>query len=125
MKALLKLFISRGVAKKGFRGGSSLWLAIGALQFLGKLYSRKGKKSESVTLAERIRPGDELIVRYPGTPGRRTRREIAGTQKRVNAERTRFESQLAALESQRNAGGRRGRIAIRALAALQARGQTR
>lgn len=118
MKALLRLLVSCGVAKRGLRGGSTLWLAIGALQFIGRLYNRKGKKSESVTLAERIRPGDELIVRYPGKPGRKTKREIGVVQKRATEAQRQFERQRKDLEARRDAGGRRGRKAAKALSAL-------
>jgi hypothetical protein len=115
VKSVLRLLVSRGVAQKGLRGGSTLWLAIGALQFVGRLYNRKGKRSESITLAERIRPGDELIVRYPGKPGRKTKREIGAIQKRTTAAKREFERQRTKLESQANAGGRRGRKAAKAL----------
>ena len=118
MKALLRLLVARGVTQKGLRGGSSLWLAIGALQFISRLYNRKGKRSESITLAERIRPGDELIVRYPGQPGRKTKREIKTMQNRATAAQQQFQKQLVDLEAKRDAGGRRGRKAAEALLSL-------
>jgi cystathionine beta-lyase family protein involved in aluminum resistance len=118
VKALLRLLVSRGVAKKGLRGGSSLWLAIGALQFLMRLYNRKGKRSEAVTLAERIRPGDELIVRYPGKPSRKTKREISTVQKNANTALRDFQRRVNVLEAKRDSGGRSGRKATEALRAL-------
>jgi hypothetical protein len=115
VKALVRLLVSRGVAQKGLRGGSSLWLAIGALQLISKLYHRKGKRSESITLAERIRPGDELIVRYPGRPGRKTKREIKTVQKRATQAQLLFQNRVSELEAKRDSGGRRGRKAAKAL----------
>jgi hypothetical protein len=124
VKSLLRLFVSRGVAKKGLRGGSSVWLAVGALQFLMRLYNRKGKRSEVVTLAERIRPGDELIVRYPGKPGRKTKREINTVQKKATTSQLEFQRRVNDLEAKRDSGGRRGRKAGEALRALAENGST-
>jgi hypothetical protein len=71
-----------------------------------------------VTLAERIRPGDELIVRYPGKPGRKTKREISATKKTRTAAQVARQREIDRLEKRRAAGGRKGRKATRALAEI-------
>jgi hypothetical protein len=121
MKSLLRVLLSRGVAQKGLRGGSPIWLAIGALQLLRRFYSRSGKRSETVTLSERVRPGDELIIRYPGKAGRKTKKEIAATQKSRTAAQVARQREIDRLEQRRAAGGRKGRKATRALAEIENR----
>lgn len=118
MKNLIRLFVARGVSKKGLRGGSSFWLVVGALQFLGRMYRKYAKKSETVTLAEQLRPGDELTLRYPGKPSRKTRREVVADQKRRRAVEEAYQRAVAELRVAETRGGRRGRKASKALREL-------
>jgi hypothetical protein len=119
VRRLLTRWITGSVREKGLRGGSSLWLAVGAFNFIRRLYQRKARRSESIALGEKLRPGDELVLRYPGAPGRKVRKEqriVADERARVAAERAR---EIAALRARVDRGGRKGRKAARALASMR------
>ena len=119
MGALLAALLRRRVVEKGVRNGSSLWLVIGAVGVLRRLYKRMGPRTEQVRLAERLRPGDELTLRYPGVPGRKVQKEQRLVQSRRSAAQSEHEQERARL-SERSAGkGRRARRARRLLAALR------
>lgn len=121
LKSFLRLWVRDSVVNKGLRGNSKLWLTVGAFSLLRRGFDRKGRKVEQVALTERIRPGDELVLRYPGKPGRKTRKEIAVVSaKRAAAEFAR-QREIARLESLVQAGGRKGRKAASALAELRQR----
>ncbi len=118
MKNLFRVFVARGVSQKGLRGGSTFWLVVGAFQLLGRLYNRGGKRSEVVTLHERLRPGDELTLRFPGKPGRKTRREVAADEQRRRTVEDAHQREVMRLTMIQERGGRRGRKASKALRAL-------
>ena len=119
MKSLFRIFVARGVSKKGLRGGSSFWLVVGAFQLIARWYGKHGKRVETTTLTERLRPGDELTLRYPGKPGRKTRREVAADQQRRHALEDAHRREVARLQMIHERGGRRGRKAAKALEALR------
>jgi hypothetical protein len=110
--------MKKSVFDRGLKNGSSTWLLIGAFGILKRLYQRGGRRSEQVALAERIRPGDELIVRYPGAPARKTRKEITEVKKRRTAEQVARDSARAALLRKAERGGWAGRKAAKQLARM-------
>jgi hypothetical protein len=118
MGAIIAALIRRGVRDKGLRNGSSLWLVIGAFSVLRRMYRFFAPKNETIRLGEKLRPGDDLVIRYPGEPGRKVRKE----QKLVTARRlcaqVAHERERAALAVKAEGTGRRARKAKRALASL-------
>jgi hypothetical protein len=116
LKSLLRSFVKKSILERGLKKSSTTWLMVGAFGILKRLYQSGGKKSEQIALGERIRPGDELIVRYPGTPGRQTRKEVAEVAKRRTAEQVARDAAVAALERKAQRGGFVGRRAAKELA---------
>ena len=75
--------------------------------------------NETIRIGERLRPGDELVLRYPGTPDRHVRKESTLVKARREAAALAFEKQRAALAEEAAGTGRRARKATRALAMLR------
>lgn len=115
MKALLALAVRRRVLDRGLRGGSSFWLVVGAFGVLRRLYTTLSPRSERVQLAERLRPGDELTIRYPGKPGRKVRQEQRLVHARRAAAKKAHEIERARLMEQAAGTGRKARQASRLL----------
>jgi hypothetical protein len=118
MGALLAAFLRRRVRDKGLRNGSSVWLIVGAFGVLRRMYRFFAPKNETIRLGERLRPGDDLVVRYPGQPNRKVRKEQKLVAARRVAAQTAHEQQKAALAAKAEGTGRRARKAERALASL-------
>lgn len=119
MRTLLGALVRKRVLDKGLRDGSSVWLVVGAFSLLGRLYLRSASKQETVRLGERLRPGDDLVIRYPGKPDRRVRKETKLVKARRKAAAVAFEQERAALAERAAGRGRRARKATRALASLR------
>lgn len=119
MGTVLRALVRKRVLDKGLRDGSSLWLLVGAFSLLGRLYRRFGAKEEGVRLRAPIRPGDDLVLRYPGRPGRKVRKESTLVTARREAAAVAFEKERAALAARAAGRGRRARKASRALATLR------
>ena len=118
MKSLLRTWVRTSVITKGVKGRSNFWLGVGALGLLMRLFDTNGRRTERVALNERLLPGDELLLRYPGKPGRSTRRKIAESRRREAAEleaRSRALSQLRAKADRGGFGGRRASKKLNAL----------
>ncbi len=116
LKSLLRGWIGRSVVERGLKKSSPTWLIIGAFSLLKRFYRASGKKSERVALSERIRPGDELVLRYPGKPDRKTRKEVTQVQKRRTAEQVARDAAVAALQRRAQRSGRAGKRAAKELA---------
>ena len=123
LKDLLRAWTRKSVMQKGLRGNSPMWLAVGAFGLLRRLYDRRGRRSEQIVLGERIRPGDELVVRYPGKPGRTTRREIEATLAKRTHEAEVHRRRVDALATAAAGTGRKARKAQRALSELTSSGE--
>lgn len=119
MGTLLRALIRKRVLDKGLRDGSSLWLVIGAFSLLRRMYRKLATKSETIRIGERLRPGDELVLRYPGTPDRHVRKESTLVKARREAAAVAFEKERAELAAKAAGRGRRARKASRALASLR------
>lgn len=119
MGTLLGALVRKRVLDRGVRNGSSLWLVIGAFGLLRRLYRRLGSKHETIRLGERLRPGDELVVRYPGKPGRKVSKETKLVKARRDAAAVAFDNERAALAERAAGGGRAARKASRALETLR------
>lgn len=119
MGTLLRALVGKRVLDKGLRDGSSLWLVIGAFSLLGRLYRRFAAKDETVRLRAPLRPGDDLVVRYSGRPGRTVRKETKLVKARREAAAVAFEKERAALAEKAAGRGRRARKASRSLATLR------
>lgn len=118
MGALLVALLRRRVLNKGLRNGSSLWLVIGAFGVLRRLYRMFAPKTERIQLGERLRPGDELTLRYPGTPGRKVKKEQHLVTARRTAAKNAYEAERARLESEASGRGWSARKAKRLLTSL-------
>jgi hypothetical protein len=119
MGAVLRALVRKRVLDKGLRDGSSLWLVVGAFGLLRRLYRRSAAKHETVRLREQLRPGDDLVIHYPGKPDRRVRKEIKLVKARRQAAAAAYETERAALAERAAGDGRRARKASRALATLR------
>jgi hypothetical protein len=115
---VLAALLKRTVMRRGIQGGSTFWLLVGAVGLLRKGYDRMARKTETIALAERIRPGDELIFRYPGPPSRQTRKETKVIAKRATAAQLERDRSIAKLTQKADRGGLRARKARKALASL-------
>ena len=118
MGALISAFIRRRVRDKGVRNGSSLWLIVGAFSVLRRLYRALAPKNETIRLGEKLRPGDDLVIRYPGPPGRKVQKEQKLVKARRHAAQAAHERWRVALTEEAQGTGRRARKAKRALASL-------
>lgn len=119
MGTLLAAMVRRRVLNRGLRDGSALWLVVGAFGVLRRLYKMFAPRTERVRLSERLRPGDELTLRYPGDPGRKVRREQRLVQSRRLAAKTAHEIERARLKEQAAGAGRKARHAKRLLGELR------
>jgi hypothetical protein len=122
LKSFVRNFIKTSVVNKGLRGNSSAWLVIGAFSILKRLYNQGGGRSETVALTEKIRPGDELIVKYPGAPGRGVRKEINELTKRRTAAAAERAATIGRLQTKADKGGFGSRKAARQLATMTGSG---
>lgn len=118
MGALLALALRRRALDKGLREGSTLWLLIGAISVVHRLYRKIGPRTETVRLGERLRPGDELTLRYPGKAGRKVRKETRLVAAKRTAAQKAYDEQRAALVTVAAGSGRKARKAQRHLDAL-------
>ena len=118
MGALLAALLRRRVLNKGLRNGSSLWLVVGAFGVLRRLYRLFAPKTERIALGERLRPGDELTIRYPGTPGRKVKKERQLVAARRVAAKEAYDADRARLESKAAGRGWSARKAKRLLSSL-------
>ena len=118
LKSLVRNFIKSSVINKGLRGNSSTWLIIGAFSLLKRLYNQSGGRAETVALKEKIRPGDELIVKYPGAPGRGVRKEVNELTKRRTAAAAERAAEIARLQTRADKGGFGAKKAARQLATM-------
>ncbi len=118
VRSLLRRWIRGSILTKGLKGNSTFWMAMGALNLLHRYFAKNGRRSERIAMGERLRPGDELLVRYPGQPNRATRREIAEVTRRRNAELQARRAAIATLERSVDRGGFRGRKAAKQLRKL-------
>lgn len=118
MGALIGAFIRRRVRDKGLRNGSSLWLIVGAFSVLRRLYRALAPKNETIRLGEKLRPGDDLVIRYPGPPGRKVQKEQKLVKARRLAAQAAHERSRVALAEKAQGTGRQARKAKRALASL-------
>ncbi len=119
MGPVLRALVRKRVLDRGLRDGSSLWLVVGAFSLLGRLYRRSAAKNETLRLRAPLRPGDDLVVRYPGKPDRKVRKESKLVKARREAAAVAFEKERAALAERAAGSGRRARKASRALATLR------
>lgn len=119
MGTLLRALVRKRVLDKGLRGGSSLWLVVGAFSLLRSLYQRSASKHETIRLGERLRPGDDLVIHYPGKPDRQVREETKLVEARRKAASVTYENERVALGERAAGHGRRARKASRALATLR------
>ena len=115
MGALIAAFIRRRVRDKGVRNGSSLWLVIGAFSVLRRLYRAFAPKNETIRLGEKLRPGDDLVIRYPGPPGRKVQKEQKLVKARRLAAQVAHDRQIAVLAEKAQGTGRGARKAKRTL----------
>jgi hypothetical protein len=122
LKSLVRSFIKTSVVNKGLRGNSSAWLVIGAFGVMKRLYDRGGRRTETVAFSEKIRPGDELIVTYPGVPGRGVRKEITELAKRRTAAAAERAATIGRLQTKANKGGFGSKKAARQLATMTGSG---
>lgn len=122
LKSLFRNFIKTSVINKGLRGNSSAWMVVGAFGLLKRFYDRGGHRSEQVVLTERIRPGDELVLKYPGKPARGVRKEIDELSKRRNAAVAERAETIARLQRKVNKGGFGSKKAARELASMTSNG---
>jgi hypothetical protein len=119
LRTALRLWARNNVIQKGVRGSSTTWLVIGALGLARRFFADRTKKVETVALGERLRPGDELLLRYPGKPGRKTRKEISIVQKTRTKERIAYQENVARLTQKIAKGGWGARSARKELASLK------
>jgi hypothetical protein len=122
LKSLVRNFIKTSVLNKGLRGNSSAWLVIGAFSLLKRLYNQSGGRTETVALKEKIRPGDELIVKYPGAPGRGVRKEVHELTKRRTAAAAERAAEIRRLQTKVDKGGIGAKKAARQLAIMTGSG---
>lgn len=106
------------VFRRGVQGGSTFWLLVGAVGILKRAYDRGGRKTETIRLGERLRPGDELVMTYPGKPSRKTRKEKKVIAKRSAAADRALAKRVAKLSDRAAKRGLRARKARAELAAL-------
>lgn len=118
LKQLVRTWVRGSVRDRGMRGNSPFWLTVGAFSLLKRLYDGHARKTETIRLGEQLRPGDELIIRYPGTPGRKTRKEISAAQVLRDRKAAAKAQQAAKLEAKVERGGIGSRKARKRLAAL-------
>ena len=121
LKSLVRTWVKTSIVSKGVRGQSTFWLAIGALGVVRRYFVQHGRRTERIALRERLRPGDELSLRYPGRPGRATRKEIAEVLRRKEAEATAHARLVAELQAKVDTGGFGARRAAKQLVALPKR----
>lgn len=124
MLTVLRGLLRRSVMKKGLQGGSTFWLIVGALGLLRRGYDRLAPKSETIAFGERIRPGDELVLRYPGKPSRQTRKELKFIARRdaaVAAELAHTKGRLSRKIAKGGFGASRASKALRELTDLSTR----
>lgn len=114
----MRTWVRSSVVSRGLRGNSTFWLAVGALGLLRRFFEKRGRKVARIRLHERLRPGDELIISYPGRPGRVTRKEVAEVQRRRAAQAEARDRLLSRLQEKVGRGGFGARRAARQLEAL-------
>lgn len=119
MGTLLRALLRKRVLDRGVRNGSSLWLVVGAFGVLRRLYRMFAPKNETIRLGERLRPGDDLVVRYPGKPDRKVRKETKLVAARRTAAAEALDRERARLAERAAGKGRRARKAQRALSTLR------
>ena len=119
MGTLLRALLRKRVLDRGVRNGSSLWLVVGAFGVLRRLYRMFAPKNETIRLGERLRPGDDLVVRYPGKPDRKVRKETKLVAARRTAAAEALDRERARLAERAVGKGRRARKAQRALSTLR------
>jgi hypothetical protein len=122
LKSLIRNFIKTSVVNKGLRGNSSAWLVIGAFSMLKRLYNKAGGRTETVAFTEKIRPGDELIVKYPGKPVRGVRKEVTELTKRRAAAAAERAATIGRLQTKVDKGGFGSKKAARQLATMTGSG---
>jgi hypothetical protein len=122
LKSLVRSFIKTSVLNKGLRGNSTAWLIIGAFSVLKRLYNQSGGRTETLALREKIRPGDELIVKYPGAPDRGVRKEINELGKRRTAAAAERAAVIGRLQTKADKGGFGAKKAARELATMTGSG---
>ena len=118
LKSLVRTWVKTSIISKGVRGPSTFWLAIGALGVVRRYFVQHGRRTERIALRERLRPGDELSLRYPGRPGRTTRKEIAEVLRRDAAEAAAHAKMVSELQAKVDKGGFGARRAAKQLVAL-------
>ncbi len=82
------------------------------------MYRFFAPKNETIRLGEKIRPGDDLVIRYPGQAGRKVRKEQKLVTARRSAAQADHERRRLALAAKAEGSGRRARKAKRALESL-------
>lgn len=118
LKSLVRTWVKTSIISKGVRGQSTFWLAIGALGVVRRYFVQHGRRTERIALRERLRPGDELSLRYTGKPGRTTRKEIAEVLRRKTAVAAAHAKVDAKLQAKIDKGGFGARRAAKQLVAL-------
>ncbi len=113
--SLVGAWLRKKAMDKGVRGGSSVWLTVAALGLIRRLYRDHAKKTEVIGLGQPLRPGDRLLVTYPGKPGRRTRKEQRLDDKRRTAEDLEA-ARMRARADAKQAKWERSRVGRKALA---------
>ena len=66
--------IRRQSVRKGLVGGSRVWMTVGGVYSLVRIMRRMSRNSDGVVVAERIEPGDTLVIEALPRESRRTRR---------------------------------------------------
>lgn len=118
LKSFVRTWVRTAVVSKGLKGQSTFWLVVGALGVLRNYFEKKARKTERIALGERLRPGDELHLRYPGKPGRSTRKEIGEVIRRRTSEATAHATLVSGLQQKIDRGGLGARRAAKKLEAL-------
>ena len=72
--SLVKKVLRKQVSK-GARRGAPGWIAMGAFGLLRGGYRRIGRRTESVAFADKLRSGEELVLRHGGEPVRSLRKD--------------------------------------------------
>jgi hypothetical protein len=74
MGSLLKYLISKGV-RRGLLGGETLWLVLGGAALALQLALRVLRRKPEVVFAEKLRPGERLIITHRPRRGHNGRGE--------------------------------------------------
>jgi hypothetical protein len=115
MFGLIASLLKRRVIDKGLKQGSSVWMIVGAFGVVRRIFRFFGPKTERVRLGERLRPGDELTLRYPGKPVRSVKKEQALVASRRLAAKQAHEAQRFSLAEKAAGAGRKAKKAQRLL----------